>query len=198
MANRLRNIVEIFLDKIIDKETFHLINFLDRNWNATSTIDSYGHDIECSWLLFEAADLLGDPYLIARAKEVSLKIADAASEALQTDGSLIYEKDYSSGHINVNRSWWAQAETVVGYLNAFELCSDEKYLDNSINCWNFIKNNLVDNNNGGWFASVSESGVIGNGNKAGFWTAPYHNGRMCLEIIERVSSQDNTLSHPSN
>jgi mannobiose 2-epimerase len=192
MEDRLRNMVELFLDKIIDQKTFHLINFMDREWNPTSTIDSYGHDIECSWLLYEAAHLIGDPVLIARVKEVSLKMADAAAEGLQADGSLVYEKDYSSGHINTNRSWWAQAETVVGYLNAFELSGDEKYLDNSINCWNFIKINLVDNENGGWFGSVSESGVIGSGDKAGFWTAPYHNGRMCLEIIERVSSQENT------
>jgi len=126
---------------------------------------------------------------------VSLKMADAAAEGLQADGSLVYEKDYSSGHINTNRSWWAQAETVVGYLNAFELSGDEKYLDNSINCWNFIKNNLVDNKNGGWFGSVSESGVIGSENKAGFWTGPYHNGRMCLELIERISADNNSMTH---
>jgi mannobiose 2-epimerase len=192
MEERLRNMVELFLDKIIDQKTFHLINFMDREWNPTSTIDSYGHDIECSWLLCEAAHLIDDQSLIARTKEVSLKMADAAAEGLQADGSLVYEKDYSSGHINTNRSWWAQSETVVGYLNAYQLSGDEKYLSNSINCWNFIKNNLVDTKNGGWFGSVTESGVIGSGNKAGFWTAPYHNGRMCMEIIERVSSQENT------
>jgi len=195
MEDRLRNMVELFLDKIIDQKTFHLINFMDREWNPTSTIDSYGHDIECSWLLYEAAHLIGDPVLIARVKEVSLKMADAAAEGLQADGSLVYEKDYSSGHINTNRSWWAQAETVVGYLNAFELSGDEKYLDNSINCWNFIKNNLVDNKNGAWFGSVSESGVVGSENKAGFWTGPYHNGRMCLELIERISADNNSMTH---
>jgi len=196
MEDRLRNMVEIFLDKIIDKKTAHLINFLDKNWNATSTIDSYGHDIESSWLLYEAAHLIGDPALIARVKVASIKIADAAAEGLQPDGCLVYEKDYSTGHVMTNRSWWAQAETVVGYLNAYELSGNEKYLDHSINCWNYIKNNLVDNKNGGWFSSVSETGVVGRGNKAGFWTAPYHNGRMCLELIERVSAHDNSKSHP--
>lgn len=187
MEGRLRNMVEIFLDKIIDKETFHLINFMDKDWNSTSTIDSYGHDIESSWLLYEAACLIGDPALLARVKETSILIANAAAEGLQQDGSLVYEKDLSTGHITTNRSWWAQAETVVGYLNAYELSGDERYLDNSINCWNFIKNNMVDNKNGGWYSSVSETGVVGRGNKAGFWTAPYHNGRMCMEIIERLS-----------
>lgn len=186
MADRLRNLVEIFLDKIIDKKTFHLINFMDRNWNSTSKIDSYGHDIEASWLLCEAANLLKDPALLARVKEVSIKIADAASVGLQPDGSLAYEKDNSTGHMSSERSWWVQSETIVGYLNAFELTDNEKYLDRAINCWSYTKNHLVDNKEGGWFSSVSESGIAGKGDKGGFWVCPYHNGRMCMEVIERI------------
>jgi len=190
MAERLRNLIEIFLDKIIDKESAHLINFLDKNWNSTSTIDSYGHDIEASWLLYEATGLLGDPALLARVKAISIKIANAAAEGLRPDGSLVYEKDLSSGHITTNRSWWAEAETVVGYLNAYELTKDEKYLDYSVDCWNYIKRYLVDYKNGGWFSSVSEEGVVGRGDKTGFWICPYHNGRMCLEVIERLSEKE--------
>lgn len=187
VAYRLKNLVEIFLDRIIDKKSSHLICFLDKNWNSTSTIDSYGHDIESSWLLYEAAYLLGDPALLIRVRETSIKIADAAAEGLQPDGSLIYEKNLSTGRINSERSWWPQSETIVGYMNAYELTGNEKYLDNSINCWNYTKNHFVDNKAGGWFSSISESGVAGRGDKAGFWVCPYHNGRMCLEIIERLS-----------
>ncbi len=187
MTDRLKNLVEIFLDKIVDKKTSHLICFSDKNWNSTSSVDSYGHDIEASWLLYEAAHLLGDPKLLAKVRETSIKIANAAAEGLQSDGSMINEKNYVTGSIKTERSWWPQAETVVGYMNAFELTGDEKFLDKSINCWNYTKQHLVDNKNGGWFSSVSESGVVGRADKAGFWTCPYHNGRMCLEIIERVN-----------
>ena len=186
VADRLKNLVEIFLDKIIDKKTSHLKCFLDKNWNSTSTIDSYGHDIESSWLLYEAANLIGDSALLTRVRETSIKIADAAAEGLQTDGSMIYEKDLSTGRINSERSWWPQAETIVGYMNAYELTGNRKYLDNSINCWNYTKNHFIDNISGGWFSTVSESGNAGRGDKAGFWVCPYHNGRMCLEIIERA------------
>lgn len=186
LAERLKKLIELFLDKITDAGTSHLICFMDINWNRTSTVDSYGHDIEASWLLTEAAGLLDDPVLMARVKEMSIKIANAATEGLQNDGSLIYEKDHLTGRKNNERSWWAQAETIIGYLNAYELTGDEKYLDNSVNCWNYTKTHLVDNNGGGWFSSVSESGVIG-GDKGGFWVCPYHNGRMCMEIIERIS-----------
>jgi mannobiose 2-epimerase len=159
---------------------------MDRNWNRTSATDSYGHDIESSWLLVEAAGLLGDPGLLERVKTASIKIANAAAEGLQSDGSMIYERDLSTGRINTERSWWVQAETIIGYLNAYEISGNEKYLDNSINCWNYTKNHIVDHRRGGWFSSVSESGVAG-GDKGGFWVCPYHNGRMCMEIIERIS-----------
>lgn len=194
MADRLKNMVEIFLNKIVDKKTSHLICFMDKNWNSTSTVDSYGHDIEASWLIYEAAGLLNDPALIAKVKETSIKIANAAAEGLQPDGSMIDEKDYATGRLIANRSWWSQVETVVGYLNAFELTGNEKYLDYSITNWNYTKNHFVDNKNGGWFPSVNEAGVVGRGDKGGFWTCPYHNGRMCLEIIERVGSFSQTTN----
>jgi cellobiose epimerase len=187
MEERLRNMVEIFLDHIIDKKTFHLINFMDKNWNSTSKIDSYGHDIESSWLLYEAASLIGDPDLLARVKQVSIKIADAASEGLQSDGSLAYEKNLSTGHVATERSWWPQSEAIVGFLNAFELTEDEKYLDRAVKCWEYTNKHLIDNKNGGWFSGASESGVPEKGDKAGFWICPYHNGRMCMEVVERVS-----------
>lgn len=185
VGDRLRNLVEIFLDKIIDQKTSHLICFLDRNWNGTSTVDSYGHDIESSWLLYEAASLLKDEKLIQRVSEAAIKIVTAASEGYQTDGSMLTEKDYTTGHFRNQRSWWEQAETVVGYLNAFELTGNEAYLDRSLKCWEYTKKYFLDTKNGGWFSSVSESGVPG-GDKGGFWICPYHNGRMCMEVIERV------------
>jgi mannobiose 2-epimerase len=185
VGDRLRNLVEIFLDKIIDKKTSHLICFLDRSWNSTSTVDSYGHDIESSWLLDEAAGLLKDKKLTESVKEAGIKIANAAAEGYQPDGSMLTEKNYATGQVRKQRSWWEQAETVVGYLNAFELTGDETYLNRSLNCWEYIKKYFIDTKNGSWFSSVSESGVPG-GDKAGFWICPYHSGRMCMEVIERV------------
>lgn len=186
VGKRLRDLIEIFLDKIIDKKSFHLICFLDRQWNSTSKVDSYGHDIESSWLLYEAANLLGDQKLIDRVKEAGIKIANAALEGYQPDGSMLTEKDNATGRLRTQRSWWEQAETVIGCLNAFELTGDESYLKKSLDCWTYIKQHFADTKNGGWFSYVSESGVPG-GDKGGYWICPYHSGRMCMEIFERVN-----------
>lgn len=185
VGERLKNMIEIFLEKIIDSKRSHLICFMDRSWNSASEIDSYGHDIESSWLLCEAAGLLNDEKLLKRVEEAAIRIAEAAAEGLQADGSMLTEKNNATGHARLQRSWWEQAETVVGYLNAFELTGNESYLDKSLACWEYIKKNFIDYKNGGWFSNVSENGVAG-GDKAGFWICPYHSGRMCMEIIERI------------
>ena len=186
-ASRLKNLISLFTDKIIDPKSFHLNVFLDSNWQSTSTLYSFGHDIEASWLLVEAARILGDHSIIKNCEIISLKIADTASEGLQPDGSLINEKDYSKGEVNTTRDWWPQAEAIVGLFNAFELSNKEVYLSNAIKCWNYTNKYMVDHQSGEWFNAVSASGTISKGDKAGFWKCPYHNGRMCMEIIERVS-----------
>jgi mannobiose 2-epimerase len=186
LAVRLRSLIDMFLNNIINKNTAHLNCFFDRQWNSTSETDSYGHDIESSWLLYEAAKLLDDPTLEERVKSESMKIVKAASEGLQPDGSMIYETNRSTGHVNNERSWWVQAEAVTGYLNAYELTGDDNYLQRSVKCWQYINGHLVDNKNGGWFSTVSNTEGKGTGDKAGFWICPYHNSRMCLEVIERT------------
>jgi mannose/cellobiose epimerase-like protein (N-acyl-D-glucosamine 2-epimerase family) len=141
---------------------------------------------ESSWLLYEAAGLLRDKKLTERLKGTGIKIANDAAEGYQHDGSMLSDKNYATtGHIRTQRSWWEQAETIVGYLNAFELTGEESYLDKSLRCWEYTKKYFIDKKNGAWFTSVSKTGVQG-GDKAGFWICPYHNGRMCMEVIERV------------
>jgi mannobiose 2-epimerase len=186
MEERLRNILEVFDDKVVDPKSFHTIYFLDKDWKATTEIDSYGHDIEASWLIVEAARLLKDPELISRVEKLSLKIANAAAEGIMKDGSLLTEKDRATGHVKTIRSWWEQAETIIGYLNAFELTGDENYLSRSEECWNYIKKHFIDYRNGGWYSLVLDTGEPSVSDKANYWTCPYHNGRMCMEVIERV------------
>ncbi len=186
MEERLRNILEIFNNRIIDQRTFHTKYFLDREWNATSQIDSYGHDIEGSWLMTEAAGLLKDPQLLKKVEKLSLRVAEAAAEGLQPDGSLLTEKNRITGETVENRSWWEQAETIVGYLNAFELTGKQRYLDIVLNAWNYVKEHFVDYANGGWYPIVLPEGKPGGRDKVNYWTCPYHNGRMCMEVIERI------------
>ncbi|SHE39461.1 AGE family epimerase/isomerase [Dysgonomonas macrotermitis] len=178
-----RRLILIFTDKILDNSNFHLNLFFDEDWNIKSPAISYGHDIEASWLLYEAAEVLGDKDLLLKIKELSLQIADTAGEGLQADGSLIYEK--KANHMELDRHWWVQAEGVVGYMYAFKNSDKAEYLEKAELLWKYIQTNIVDKAKGEWIWSRSPDGNINTkDDKAGFWKCPYHNSRMCFEMIE--------------
>lgn len=186
LEKQIRNLIDIFTDKILDKETSHLNLFFDDNWNSKYRIVSYGHDIEASWLIDEAVSVLEDKDLKNKILPIIKNIADAASQGLTTKGSMIYEKNLEKGTTDRDSHWWVQAETVIGYLNMYQHTNDDAYLSKAIKCWEFIKDNLIDYDNGEWYWSISENGEVNRkDDKAGFWKCPYHNGRMCMEIIER-------------
>lgn len=178
-----RKLIHIFTDKILDSKTNHLNLFFDEEWNVKSTAISYGHDIEAAWLLYEAAEVLGDKRLIDKIQTLSLKIADAASEGLQTDGSMIYEKD--GNHTDLERHWWVQAEAVVGYMYAYKISDNADYNEKAKQVWTYIQQSIVDKNNGEWhWSRLADGSINTRDDKAGFWKCPYHNGRMCMEMIE--------------
>ena len=184
LEQQLRNLIVLFLDRILDADTHHLRLFFNDDWVSRGTIVSYGHDIEASWLLHEAALELGDTALLARVETAIRKIADAASEGLAPDGGMVYETNHETNHTDADRHWWVQAEAVVGYLNLYHRFGDEVALQRAMACWNFIKGRLIDTQHGEWYWSLRADGTVNRAeDKAGFWKCPYHNGRMCMEVI---------------
>jgi mannobiose 2-epimerase len=184
---QLRNLIEVFVDKIVNNQTFNLKMFFDEEWNDKTDLVSYGHNIESSWLIYEAALVLGDKNVIKKVKDICIRIADASKEGFMSDGSMIYERFFSTGKTDTDRHWWVQAETVVGFLNAYTMTENKDYLEMSLKTWRFISENLTDKKNGEWYWSV-DNNLKPNlkEDKAGFWKCPYHDSRMCLEIIERI------------
>ena len=185
----LRNIINIFIDKILSPETNHLDLFFDMDWTrGAGHLESYGHDIECSWLLHEAALVLGDENLLEKVENVVQKVAKASEKGLREDGSMIHEANLDTGHVDDDLHWWVQAENVVGWFNVWQHFGDEEAFKKSEKCWHYIKENLVDYDNGEWYWSRHPDGTLNTvDDKAGFWKCPYHNSRMCLEIIERTA-----------
>ncbi len=187
LEDSLRNLINIFTDKILNNNTYHLNLFFDEDWNNKSEIISYGHDIEASWLLFEAAEAIGDKELLEKLKVISLKIVDSSMEGLQPDGSLIYEKE--NQHLDTDKHWWVQAENVVGLLYAYKNSGNKVYFENASKCWNFIQDQIIDKTNGEWVWSRKLDGFINTAeDKAGFWKCPYHNARMCMEALSVLAN----------
>ena len=186
LKKQLRNLIEIFIDKILNKETAHLELFFGDDWDSKYNIVSYGHDIEASWLIHEAAIELGDEELLKRVEPLVVRIADAATEGYTPHEGMIYERNLDNGHVDADRHWWVQAESVVGYLNIYQHFGKEEAFNKATDCWAFIQKHLLDKEHGEWFWSIRADGTTNRiDDKAGFWKCPYHNGRMCMEVIER-------------
>jgi len=191
LKQRIVEIINIFLDHIIDKETNHLILFFDDVWNAKSSIISYGHDIEAAWLIQEAAEIIHDEALVQKVGERSVKVAKAAERGLDKDGGLWYEKDVAENHLVKEKHWWPQAEAMVGFYNSYQITDETSFLKKSLNSWNFIQKHILNKKDGEWFWGVKEDYSIMEGeDKVGVWKCPYHDGRACIELINRINKTE--------
>ena len=195
LEKSIRNLLDIFTDKLLNPETHHLDLFFDDKWQGKRNVESYGHDIEASWLLHETALVLDDKTVLQKMEQVIRRIADAADEGLRPDGSMVYEHWKDTDEYDLQRQWWVQCENIIGHIDLYQYFGYEDSLEKAIQCWNFVQKNLIDAKNGEWHWAVLDDGTINlKDDKAGFWKCPYHNSRMCLELIERdYESKDNTI-----
>ena len=183
IMNSVRSLLSLFTDHILNPATHHLDLFFAMDWTRMSTAESYGHDIECSWLMHEAAMVLADARVIKEVEPVVREVATASEKGLLSSGAMIHESGDADLH------WWVQAEAVVGFFNLYQHFGDEAALTKALGVWSFIQEHLIDYENGEWYWSVREDGRVNlDDDHAGFWKCPYHNGRMCLELIERIGS----------
>lgn len=209
VATRLKELLVLFIEKIIRPDG-HLGIFFDETFTETEpskAICSFGHDIEASWLLWEAAEILEDQDIIEKMKPLSVKMLDAVDRVgVDKDGGLFLESTCFGSHVRTNKHWWPQAETLVAFINGLELTSDEKYWDKLKLSWNFIDNYIIDHENGEWFTKVNRLGIpylteptddpspyYRNDWKIDPWKCPYHNGRAMMELITRTEKLMNRL-----
>lgn len=186
LRESIHRLLDVFTDKLYNKETHHLDLFFDNEWHGRRNIESYGHDIEATWLLWETALVLGEDDVKTKLEPIVVDLAKAADEGLQPDGSMIYEHWKDTGKTDRQRQWWVLCENVIGHANLYQYFHDTSALKVAKDCWTFIDKHLVDHVNGEWHWAVDDNGKINlEDDKAGFWKCPYHNNRMCLEIIER-------------
>lgn len=176
IAKQLRTLIDIFANRIFDPATGHLMLFFDEKWQPSNTHTSPGHDIEAAWLLHEALEVLGDEELLNQTLPVIHSLAQAAEDDIMDE-----------------KEWWCYAEAVVGYIDQWKLYQEEKPIESNINlelaetAFHYIQTHLMDRENGEWFWTILPDGTPDRTHdKAGFWKCPYHNSRMCIEIIERL------------
>jgi mannobiose 2-epimerase len=185
-ANKsLRRVLDIYEHKVYNPALRRSEVFFDREMNSLIDLHSFGHDIEASWLLDRGAAALGDGMLAAHVGSVTSALARSVHEAAYHNKSVWNELE--SGKADKTRVWWVQAEAVVGFVNEYQKSGDWRFLDAAAGTMEYIKTYLVDKRAGSeWFWDVNEDGVPSSRKPlVEPWKCPYHNGRMCVELIRR-------------
>jgi len=185
---RLINIIDLFCDQIYKKDTKFLKVFYNKNLEEIIDLQSYGHDIEASWLLDEAIKVLN----LEEAKYLDFVINIAKNinkVAFNDDGSLMNERE--NGQNDYTKVWWVQAEAMVGLYNAFERTGDERYLESVFKLWHYIGTYMIDKRRDSeWFWCLNQNNIPIKRPIVEPWKTPYHNVRFCLEMIERMEKND--------
>lgn len=189
LAKQLKHLLSIFEQHILDPATGHFRLFFDTEWNSLTNQISFGHDIEGSWLLHRAAEILQDPGWLETIGPLSVRIAEAVYEkGLDQRYGLMYESD-GNGLLNAETHFWCQAEAVVGFLNAFQLSGRDLFFETAWKIWQFIEAHQIDKQHGEWFWKLDKNGRPDDTMpKISEWKCPYHNGRACIETIQRLTT----------
>ena len=188
VANRLRWIMDTFADKVYNPALKRQEVFFDKNYNSIIDLHSYGHDIETAWLMDRSLEVLGDDSYTQKITPITKALTENIYHVAFDGHSLSNECD--KGVVDTNRVWWVQAETVIGFLNGYEKDPTKtEYKEAAEAEWQFIKDHVIDKRQGSeWFWLVRQDGSPVEGKPiVEPWKCPYHNGRMCMEVIKRLS-----------
>ncbi len=178
--------LDIFAGRFVDPQSHHLRLFYDLDWTDRTHAVSYGHDIEASWLIWEAARVLGEPALTALVKPLVIGLAEVTLKGgVMLDGSIAYEQDFK-GRLDPAGEWWGQAEAMIGFVNAWELTGNRAYLDATEKLWRVLKTQFGAGGCDEWSWYAKGAGRPPQV-RAGQWKCPYHNGRAMIELDERLS-----------
>lgn len=185
-ADRLRFMMDIFDKNVYNRNLGRQEVFFDRTWNTLIDLYSYGHDIETAWLIDRGLEVLGDFIYTEKLSPVTRQITENIYQRAYRDHSLMNEAE--NGVDDTTRVWWVQAEAVVGFLNGWQKKPKEsKYLDAAMDIWEYIKEYLIDKRpDSEWFWCVDKDRNSVEKPIVEPWKCPYHNGRMCLEVIKRL------------
>lgn len=186
VSQAMERILAIYQEKIYNPALGRQEVFFDRDYHSLIDLTSYGHDIESSWLMDWGCGLLKDPALAEKIAAVNSHLADRVLEIAFDGRSLANECE--RGAVDGHRVWWVQAEAVLGFVNAWEKHPERvEYRAAVQGLWRFIAERLADPRPGGeWFWRLDENGMPDQEKPVVEpWKCPYHNGRMCLELIRR-------------
>lgn len=187
VVQAMGRILDIYMSKIYNPKLHRQEVFFNKEYHSLIDLTSYGHDIESSWLMDWGASLPEDENVKRTVFQIDSDLADnILKTALMEDGSVVNECE--KGVVDAHRIWWVQAEVVLGFVNAWSKHPERtEYRDGAARVWRYIQDKVADRRPGGeWFWRLNADGTPDREKPiVEPWKCPYHNGRMCLELIRR-------------
>lgn len=180
----LHHLIHLLRDKHYHPECSSLAMYCDETFECIHAPRSFGHDIEASWLILEAA------------KELKLPL-DHVFPMVEDLVRNVYERGYNGEYLLYEQNgkeldatmvWWVQSEAMVGFASAYQWSANPVYLDAAKRIYQSVMERLVDKRPGGeWFWSVAADGTVASQRgMAELWKTTYHNVRALLELMERL------------
>lgn len=180
--------LNLVITKTYNDELCRIECNFDKYMNPVGDVLSYGHDIEASWLIYRACEVLGNDDIISNLSPKLDKTAqNVISKGFVDDGKNGIYYDCKNGINNTHRSWWVMSEAIVALVHRYNLYKDEKSMILAENIWNYIKKYFI-SPYGEWHAQIDDKGdaMKSRSGLCGAWKCPYHNGRMCLELMKML------------
>ncbi len=186
VAQKLREMLDLFADQVYNQKEGRQEVFFDKTWHTLIDLYSYGHDIETAWLIDRGLEVLGDEAYTAKLSPITKTITANIYKRAYIDHSLVNEAE--NGVVDTTRVWWVQAEAVVGFLNGYQKSPEHtEYLQAAKDIWAYIKDCMIDPREGSeWYAGLDKDRNPVQDPIVEPWKCPYHNGRMCIEVIRRM------------
>ena len=199
VEDKIRELIDIFVERIYNPDKHRLDVFFDEQFHPIIDLHSFGHDIEASWLMDRSLEVLNDITYTSKLKPITRDLAKSIYERAMDPIKTSVYMEAENGVIRMNRNWWTQCEAVVGFYNAYQ--GDEskaEYLQATEDVWAFIKNNMIDKRAGAeWIQELDAAGnPVTSLPIVGIWKCPYHNTRMCLEMIKRAKKTSTSFELP--
>ncbi|MCL2254945.1 MAG: AGE family epimerase/isomerase, partial [Lachnospiraceae bacterium] len=185
VGRRLEWILSTFAEKVYNPDRRRLDVFFDTEMKPIIDLHSYGHDIEAAWLIDRGVQVLSNRSYFIRMNPITATLTHEVHDKAFDGSSLSYEA--VKGEVNETRVWWVQAEALVGFMHGLKREPHRtEYKDVVNSLWAFIKDYLIDGRvNSEWFSEVNSNGKPDMELPlVDMWKCPYHNGRMCFEVLK--------------
>jgi len=191
VGERLDEFINVVVDRLLQPQGYVHWSF-DSDWLPLGDPSvSYGHDLEITWLLLEAARLAGRESEIKIVEAAVTMGANSSACGFDVENGGFFDSGIPDGEVtNDEKVWWAQFESILGLWRLFELTGDTVHLERLEKTLEWIEE-CRDKDYGEWFWGHYPDGSLGpRGDRKGEeWKTSYHNLRslvLCLDWMEEA------------